>query len=244
MRNREAWRPGRFLVTKKGLKASRDSRQVGLGSRFIGDLQGVEYARAIRSHARGLLLDLGCGNVPLYQFYRDLVTDNVCVDWVHTSHKSEHLDHECDLNQELPLPSGHFDTILATDVLEHIADPDRLWQEMSRLVRPGGKIILTVPFLYWIHEAPHDYARYTEFQLNRFCERHGLGVASLKACGGSVEAILDIIAKHLAFSRVLSAIHLGVSKGIVRLIAGREFYKRIARQFPLFYVLVAEKPAG
>jgi SAM-dependent methyltransferase len=200
------------------------------------------YAQAIRTYARGLLLDLGCGSVPLYRFYRDYVTDNVCIDWAGTFHKTEHLDYECDLNREIPLPDHRFDTILATDVLEHIANPGGFWQEMARLLKPGGKIIVAVPFLYQVHEAPHDYARYTEYQLTRSCERHGLTVVSLEPYGGSVEVILDIIAKHLSFSKILSALHLAVSKFLSRLLAGRKVYKKIARRFPLGYVLISEKP--
>lgn len=241
VKNKETWKPGKFVLSKQGLRASRDRREVGIGSRFIGDLQAAVYERAIRTYARGVLLDLGCGKVPLYELYRDYVTENICVDWAETFHKSEHLDFECDLNREIPLADNLFDTILATDVLEHIANPDCFWHEAARLLKPGGNIILGVPFLYFIHEEPYDYARYSEYRLTLFCEEHGLTVVSLEPYGGALEVIFDIIAKHLKFSRLLSAVHLIVSKAVSRFFKEKKFYKKIARRFPLGYCLAAEK---
>ena len=241
MKNKDTWKPGKFILTKHGLRASRDRREVGIGSRFIGDIQAAVYERAIRTHARGRLLDLGCGKVPLFELYRDYITENICVDWAGSFHESKHLDYEFDLNHEIPLPDNQFDTILAADVLEHIANPDCFWHEMARLVKPGGKIILGVPFLYQIHEAPYDFARYSEFRLSLFCEQHRLKVVSLEPYGGSIEVIFDMIAKHLTFSRILSALHLVVSKMVSGCFIGRKLYKKTARRFPLGYCLTAEK---
>lgn len=241
VKNKDAWKPGKFILTKHGLRASRDRREVGIGSRFIADIQAIVYELAIRTHTRGRLLDLGCGKVPLFELYRDYVTENICVDWAGSFHNSEHLDFEFDLNREIPLPDNQFDTILAADVLEHIANPDCFWHEMARLVKPGGKVILGVPFLYQLHEEPCDFARYSEYRLTMFCEQHGLEVVSLEAYGGSLEVIFDIIAKHLKFSRILSAVHLVVSKAISRFFMGKTFYKKIVRKFPLGYCLVAKK---
>ena len=130
--------------------------------------------RAIRAHARGRLLDMGCGYVPLYDAYRDLVSENICIDWQNTAHVNPYLDQMVDLTGALPFERGSFDTVLLTDVLEHIPEPTNLICEIARILRPGGKLILGVPFFYWLHEVPHDYYRYTEFALRRFCELSGL----------------------------------------------------------------------
>ena len=143
---------------------------------FVGNVTTAHF-----EHARGLLLDLGCGKVPLFEAYQEHVDDNICVDWERSSHPSPHVDHQFDLNRPIPPPSGGFDTLLVTDVLEHIARPDVLWGEMARLLKPGGKIILGVPFCYWIHDEPHDYYRYTEYRLRLYCEDNGVQVVSLGA---------------------------------------------------------------
>ena len=61
---------------------------------------------------------------------------------------------------------------------------------LARVLRPGGKLLLCVPFFYWIHEEPHDYYRYTEFALARFCELSELKIICLEAYGGLPEVLL------------------------------------------------------
>ncbi len=225
-------------MTKHGCKASRD---VALSSRFIADILAKVYEALIKQHAHGLLLDLGCGKVPLYQVYKDYISDNICIDWANTLHKCPHLDYEFSLNQGIPLADEKFDTLLVTDVLEHISNPDLLWREMSRVLKPMGKLILGVPFLYRIHEAPHDYNRYTEYKLREFCESNGLTVIYLEPYGGSQEVMLDIIAKHIGFSKILSYLHLLFSKAFVSSIIGKKIFAKTSSKFPLGYCLVAQK---
>jgi len=91
-------------------------------------------------------LDCGCGFVPYYRIYKDLVEDNVYIDWENTLHKNNFLDEVVNLNEGTPYPSNSFDTILLTDVLEHISEPRKLMGEISRVLKPEGKLILGVVF--------------------------------------------------------------------------------------------------
>ena len=241
MKNEHLWKPGRFIPIGNRLIASRDRREVGVGSRFIGDIQAEVYARAIREHAKGSLLDIGCGRAPLYGLYKQYVNNIVCIDWADSPHDNLHLDYEFDINREIPLADNAFDTILATDVLEHLSNPDCFWRETARLLTVGGKIILGVPFLYHLHETPYDYARYSEYRLALFCRQNGLHILYLEPYGGSLEVLCDIIAKHVRFSMILSSVHLKASKALVRSFVGKFIFKKTAGQFPLGYCLVAKK---
>jgi hypothetical protein len=97
--------------------------------------------------------------------------------------------------------------------------------------------VLTTPFLYWLHEKPHDYFRLTEFALRRFCDEAGLEVVSLDTYGGAPDVVIDIVAKHLAFSGLLAA----TATGLLRAFAFpfRGLARRTERNFPLGYCLVA-----
>ena len=66
---------------------------------------------------------------------------------------------------ELPFADATFDLVLCLVVLEHLEDPKRAIAEMSRVLRPGGKILVSVPFLLPIHDAPNDFWRFTKFGL-------------------------------------------------------------------------------
>ncbi|MFQ5460397.1 MAG: methyltransferase domain-containing protein [Anaerolineae bacterium] len=242
MKDPASWRPSKFESARGGLRASRNPGEVLATSRMVVDMMAHTYETMLRDHARGRLLDLGCGKVPLYGVYRDLVEDCFCVDWDSTSHPSRHVDLTTDLNRGLPLPDGAFDTVLATDVFEHIATPRTLWADAARVLAPGGKLLVGVPFLYWIHEQPHDYFRYTEFALRRFCDQAGLEIVALDPYAGAAEVVADIVAKHLAFSTAMASAFQIAAAGLLRLWPVRHLTRRSSRTFPLGYALVAVKP--
>ncbi|HRF81361.1 MAG TPA: methyltransferase domain-containing protein, partial [Flavobacteriales bacterium] len=76
-----------------------------------------------------------------------------------------------------------FDTIILSDVLEHIRKPEALVKEMYRILAPGGQVIMNVPFYYGLHEQPFDYYRYTQFALRAITEDAGFAVVELEAIG-------------------------------------------------------------
>jgi SAM-dependent methyltransferase len=244
MNNIERWKPSKFVPVDAHWAASRDVSEVGLGSRFIADILARVYNDAIQAHATGRLLDLGCGKVPLYGMYRSRVSEAICVDWANSLHANEHIDQFVDLNAALPFADESFDTILTTDVLEHIREPDLFWQEMSRVLKSNGKIILSVPFLYWLHEEPHDYCRYTSYKLRDFCERQGLEVLRLESYGGGLEVVLDIVSKHLTRHSRISAIHLWIANRLTRFAPLRSLSEDMKEVFPLGYCLIAQKAAA
>lgn len=216
-----------------------------IASRLITDIIARCYATHLKEHCRGRLLDLGCGSVPLYGAYRPFIEDNVCVDWGESLHNNRHIDHLYDLAQDLPFPDDSFDTIIFSDVLEHLPEPARIWAEMARVLRPGGKILLNVPFYYWVHEAPHDYYRYTEFALRRFATKAGFEVLALYPIGGVPEIVTDILAKVLLrFGRPgqWGAIVVQyVCEAFIRTRFGRRVSEGTAVQFPFGYFMVVEK---
>ncbi|MDH3239925.1 MAG: class I SAM-dependent methyltransferase [Alphaproteobacteria bacterium] len=245
MKNIELWEPSKYVIQGGRLMASRDTRHVALGSRLCGDLVAAMYWAHFKDHCRGRLLDLGCGAVPFFEAYRSLVDEIVCVDWGGSLHDRTFLDCQADLSKALPFADESFDTIILSDVLEHLAEPMQTWREMTRVLRVGGKVLLSVPFCYSLHEQPHDYYRYTEFALQRFARLSGLEVVVLKPTGGAPEILADILAKTLSGKGGLgrSAAWL-VQQACGKFIAtsfGRRASTGTARNFPFGYFMIAAK---
>ena len=211
----------------------------------MADLVAELYDQELRNHAKGKLLDLGCGYVPLYQAYKDHITENICVDWANTLHANEYLDLVCDLSKDLPFKNQEFDTIILSDVLEHIPNPEDLCQEMSRVLAKDGKVFINVPFSYCIHESPHDFYRYTEFALKRFLERSNLKLVEFKSIGGSPEVFADFMSKHLQFIPLIGSPLAMFTQFITRLFGktrlGKRLSSKTAEAFPLGYFLIATK---
>lgn len=245
MKNQNNWRPSKYIYKNGRLIASRDKNEINVASRLMADLIAERYDNFLQYHAKGKLLDLGCGKAPLYQAYKDYVVDTTCVDWENTLHKNEHLDFECDLTKKLPFDAREFQTVILSDVLEHIAEPEKLLKEVSRVLSEGGKLILNVPFYYWVHEQPHDYYRYTEHSLKRFVEKSDLSLVQLDPIGGSPEILADIFAKHFKFIPIIGqplAIAIQyIVKVFIKTSIGRKLSKKTAEVFPFGYFLIAEK---
>ncbi len=245
MKNADAWQPTKFVTTARGLRASRNPEHVGISSRFIADILAQSYECALQTHARGRLLDMGCGYVPLYGVYRDLVQEAVCIDWGHTLHPSIHLDYAVDLCRRLPFVDASFDTVLLTDVLEHLAEPAAAMCEAARILRAGGKLIIGVPFYYGLHEEPHDYHRFTKFALQRMCALGGLKILELQAYGGLPEVLVDLTSKGLTYFPRPARVLLRPFHTAASLLHKKWPLQRVSawskESFPLGYIVVGQK---
>lgn len=246
MKNRNSWQPTKFILKQDGLRANRSEHYVRSSSRLLVDLIGRFYGDKLPEHARGELLDLGCGHVPLFEAYRPFISENCCVDWEGTWHKNEFLDQTQDLNEPLQFESNRFDTLILSDVLEHIREPSQLLQEMHRVCRKDATLIMNVPFFYWLHEEPHDYFRFTRHALVYLVEKAGFEVISVEPLGGAPEVLADFCAKIL---RGIPVIGKGAGVLVQRLVwafistgTGKKVSEKTGRVFPLAYGLVARKP--
>jgi ubiquinone/menaquinone biosynthesis C-methylase UbiE len=155
-----------------------------------------QAVQACSPNFSGHLLDVGCGRMP----YRSYLLDKKCI----TQYTG--LDIETALKYEdnvapdftwngivMPFADNSFDTLLATEVLEHCPDPHLTILEMNRVLKPGGLIFFTVPFLWNLHEVPHDEFRYTPFALKRIFEECGMEKIEMKAYGGWDMAMAQMI---------------------------------------------------
>lgn len=103
-----------------------------------------------------LTLDLGCSNSPYSHYFKNRIGLDV--------NEGRGVDVVADAH-DLPFEDGKFDIILCTEVLEHLHSPHVAISEMKRVLKVGGKLVLTTRFIFPIHDAPGDYFRYTKYGL-------------------------------------------------------------------------------
>lgn len=90
------------------------------------------------------------------------------------------VDLVCDLTQANPFRPASFEAAVVMNVLEHVYDTHALLDALARLLKPGGALILAIPFMVKIHQAPVDFVRFTHFALERLGQDHGLVVERLE----------------------------------------------------------------
>jgi SAM-dependent methyltransferase len=130
-------------------------------------------------YGRGRVLDAGCGRRPYAEFFSDytgLEFDRV-----------RYADAPADVwgsGMELPFRDKAFATVFSSQVLEHVPEPWRMVAEMARVLEPGGHLILTALHIWGLHEAPHDYFRFTCYGLEHLARRVGLQPVEVRPMAG------------------------------------------------------------
>jgi SAM-dependent methyltransferase len=136
---------------------------------------------------RGRLLDVGCGSKPYEKLLFDSVSEHVGIDIPieeSANKNKKKADIYYDINLGLPFESRTFDSVLCTEVLEHIPEPGKLIREINRVLKTGGHLVLTAPQVWGLHEVPHDYYRFTEYGLRYLAEKCGFKIIWIEKEGG------------------------------------------------------------
>jgi SAM-dependent methyltransferase len=142
----------------------------------------------IHRYVRGATLDLGAGRLAWRAAICTRASRYVATDAFPTH---PDLDFVSDAQGLLPVPDQSFESIFCCSVLEHMPEPWRAFPELFRVLKPGGAIILSVPFLYYLHGQPHDYFRFTRYGVQKLAQDAGFEVVELSAAGGLAHAILQ-----------------------------------------------------
>lgn len=100
--------------------------------------------------------------------------------------------------EALPLREGVVDGVMLQAVLEHVADSERTLSEIFRVLRPGGRAMIDLPFIQGYHASPADYRRFTEMGLRNELERHGFEVTGTGVAIGPASGMAWVTSEFLA----------------------------------------------
>lgn len=152
-------------------------------NRVVYRQMSAALAYAAAHYARGRLLDIGCGTKPWRATFAPYVDAHIGADHAATLHGLDNVDVVSDA-YNVPLDDGSVDTVLLTEVLEHLERPEDALAECARLLGPGGHVILTTPFTWPLHEEPRDFYRFSPHGLRYIAEGAGFEVVELRALSG------------------------------------------------------------
>jgi SAM-dependent methyltransferase len=195
-------------------------RQRFAPSRFIGMILNpfciirrrlnTEIGR-VAADVKGSVLDFGCGSMPYKHLFSN-AHSYVGRDIMESGHPDEKklADVYYD-GGRIPFEDESFDVVFSSEVFEHVFNIDEVVDEIRRVLKPDGQLIITIPFGFPEHEEPYDFARYTSFGIKAVLERRGFGsVASIKM-GNSIVAIAQLLNTYF--------FRLGARSGFIRAIA-------------------------
>lgn len=144
----------------------------------------------------GKMLDVGCGQKP----YEHLFVNASSYTGIEfdTPHARKYSKADAFYNgSHFPFPDEQFDSVLATEVLEHVFSPDEWLTEIRRVLKSGGTLLLTAPFLWSEHEQPRDYVRYTSFGLKQLLEKHGFSIHAHMQTANDTSCLFQLFNTYL-----------------------------------------------
>ncbi len=202
------------------------SKSLPSGTRVLDAGAGESRHRAAFNHCTYVAVDLAVGDEAWNYADIDCVGDLAAI----------------------PLATDSFDAALNVVVLEHLPRPDLALAEIARVLKPGGRLLLIAPQQWEVHQAPHDYFRFTRYGLEELCRRAGLVLDSIEPMGGYFSLLARRLtgslnffqggARWLAFPIVAAAV---VPAAL--LIPSLDFLDS-NKDFTLAYRCIARKPSA
>lgn len=149
----------------------------------------LKTLRKVAPRARGRMLDVGCGQKPYRQLFQ--IDEHIGLELdTPENRESKQADAFYD-GHRFPFADASFDSVFASQVFEHVFNPDEFLAEVRRVLKPEGCLILTLPFFWDEHEQPYDFARYSSFGLSHLLDKHGFTVRELHKSGANFAPVLQ-----------------------------------------------------
>ena len=139
----------------------------------------------------GIMMDFGCGSKPYKSLFKPEKYIGVDFQGQGHSHENEQIDVFYD-GKTLPFPDNYFDSVFSTEVFEHVFNLEEMMLEIKRVLKPGGKILVTCPFAIPEHEQPNDYARYSSFGIKHVFEKNDFKVLEYEKIGNHFETLIQL----------------------------------------------------
>lgn len=137
-------------------------------------------------------LDVGCGLRPYEHLFPIGSYIGVDVELSGAEESRKLPDHFYD-GQTLPFTDLSFDGVISTQVLEHVVDADAIISEIYRVIKPGGELLVSLPFVWQEHEEPYDFLRFSTFGISNSLKKVGFEVLSIKKDTTSIETLAVLL---------------------------------------------------
>ena len=143
----------------------------------------------------GAVLDVGCGSKPYRGFLS--ATSYVGMEFDTPRTRAEFSADVYYDGKTFPFPGETFDSVLCSQVFEHVFTPAEFLLEINRVLRPGGYLLLAVPFVWDEHEQPHDFARYSSFGLRALLSSAGFEVEMQRKSVADARVLFQLLNAYL-----------------------------------------------
>lgn len=200
-----------------------------------------------KGYLKGKLLDFGCGSKPYKKLFD--VQEYIGLDIEKSGHliKHDEVDVYYD-GKTIPFIDNHFDSIFSSEAFEHIFNLEEILTELHRVIKPGGYMLITLPFVWDEHEIPYDFARYTSFGIQHLLKNKGFEIIAIEKTTNYVETVFQMwnayVSQHIFPSRLFFSV-LMTPLFIAPITIAGIFLSKVLPENKSFYlnnIVIARKP--
>lgn len=155
----------------------------------------VQEIIGLSGFINGIVLDVGCGRKPYESLF-------ICDQYtgLEIDTPENRLNKKVDLfydGKHIPVRDNFYDSIVIFEVFEHVFNPDEFMAELYRVLKPGGAMLMTAPFVWDEHSQPYDYARYSSFGLKFVLEKHGFEILEQRKTLADIRILFQLINSYI-----------------------------------------------
>lgn len=196
----------------------------------------------LKKYARGKLIDLGAGKLILKPWVIGQVKSYQSVDLKKTH---PDLDFIADIEDLKIFENNSFDTVLCIQVLEHTSHFWLALDEISRILKPNGILILSVPHLSFLHGQPNDYFRFTKFALQKLLNEREMKIIKIISAGGFfsflLTPVLILTGAFFGLWPIVNWLVLKINKWLSKIAVFLDCHSDRQKIYALNYIVIARK---
>lgn len=167
-----------------------------------------ENISAFANKITGKTLDVGCGQKPYESLFSSSQYVGLEID-TQENRQNKKSDFFYDGNT-FPFQDGEFDSVVANEVFEHVFNPNEFLNEILRVLRTDGILLMTVPFCWDEHEQPNDFARYSSFGLKAILQDHGFEVVEHRKSINDIRVVFQILNAYIYKKTVTGNVYVNL----------------------------------
>lgn len=157
----------------------------------------INGVRELSSFSReGNLLDVGCGSKPYEELFNVDEYIGIDIEVSGHDHSSSKIDKFYD-GKTIPFEDEYFDNVFSSEVFEHVFNIEELLYEINRVLKHGGRLCFTCPFVWDEHEQPYDFARYTSFAVEHLLTKNGFKLLKLRKSTTYFETVMQMLSVYV-----------------------------------------------
>lgn len=173
----------------------------------------LQHISSLAPQLKGKVLDIGCGTKPYQKYFAS--NEYIGMEIGTKKNLKKNIADVYYDGDRFPFEENSFESSLCTEVFEHIYNPNKFLDEVYRILKPNGTLLMTVPFVWDEHGQPYDFSRYSSFGIILLLKKHGFEILELRKSINDIRIIFQLINLYIYKKRIKANKYIDLLQTII-----------------------------